>query len=206
MKTCSLTSLFILVVLRWIEGGSRLDDEGIWKSCQSSHYSITFQEELQKAWWTILKFTILFHSQIDGQTKTDYPDLKRLEIIYFEWTDIEANLHVWMSWLCEGWSYWRRIFTPVDSLKFRYLVIRSFNDLSSLGASQFRVHSSYVWWWCCFRSFDELWKIWCFWTTHLTSTRHSGNSLLLRVVLSSSWLWRLILLTSGTVEVLGGLR
>ena len=29
MKTCSLTSLFILVVLRWIKSGSRLDEEGI---------------------------------------------------------------------------------------------------------------------------------------------------------------------------------
>ena len=44
-RTYSLTSLFILVVLRWIESGSRLDDEEIEDRTRDLPYSVTCQEE-----------------------------------------------------------------------------------------------------------------------------------------------------------------
>ena len=43
-RTYSLTSLFILVVLRWIESGSRLDDEEIEDRTRDSHSKKKLQE------------------------------------------------------------------------------------------------------------------------------------------------------------------
>ena len=37
---------------------------------------------------------ILFHSQINDQTMTDYSDLKRCDIMGFEWTTYEENIYV----------------------------------------------------------------------------------------------------------------
>lgn len=119
MKTCSLTSLFILVVLRWIESGSRLDDEGIWKSCQ--RFTVVHHNS-KKSWRRLeepdLSSWFCFTLRMKGEQGQTAQIWRRLETIYFECTDIEANLYVWMSWFREGWSYWRRVFTALTHLSF----------------------------------------------------------------------------------------
>lgn len=87
-ETCSFTSLFILVVLRWIERGSKLANiRGFNDRARSSHDSRRLEEPDSSSWF-------LFHSQINDQTMTDYSDLKRFDIMCFEWTTPEANIYV----------------------------------------------------------------------------------------------------------------